>query len=439
MASQRSITELAALIEENTKVLEQGTKGQPSGDFSLTFTLPPAAVKLDASLEAVRNEVLEATDELRARLLGPFSYMGSLALPVPAIMVVFDCLYRFDIAENVPATPGEAITYDALAQRVGMPADDLRRVLQTAIAYRVFEEAEPEISVRHNAVSALFTLIPNMKDILSLLMEDNPNGARRFVESVKRYPGSGEPGHAALMFAERTERGLSNENIEDPSRGIFDIIADDPPRLTRFRNTMGMATRAPGYSVEYFLDSVPWDDAARCPKSIVDIGGAGGDLSTQILRRYSRVQSATSVDLPEVIATAEMPAEVGGRLSFKPYNFLTETMSYEADAYLFRHIFHDWSDQYAVKILKNLAAGLKEGTTVWINEVVLPQLSERNHLGDQRERGADLLMKVGFNGKERSRRGWEAVLAEADPRFRIENIVKPEGATDAVIEIVFGA
>ncbi|TRX96971.1 hypothetical protein FHL15_002277 [Xylaria flabelliformis] len=449
MTSQRSITELAALIEKNTKVLEQGTKGQPGGDFSLTFTLPPAAVKLDSSLETVRNEILEAADELKVRLLGPFAYIGAVAWPVtrlsdmkvkkPAIIVIFDCLYRFDIAGNVPATPGESITYDALAQRIGMPVDDLRRVLQTAIAYRIFEEAEPEVSVRHNAVSAIFTLIPGIKDALSLLVEDNPNGARRFVESVKRYPGSGEPGHSALMFAERAMRGLSNDDIKDPSKGLFDIIADDPARLTRFRNTMGMATRAPGYAVEYFLDSVPWSDAARCPKRVVDIGGAGGDLSKQILSRYPWVQSATSVDLPEVIATAETPAELEGRLSFKPYNFLTETMSYPADAYLFRHIFHDWSDQYAVKIFKNLAVGLKEGTRVWINEVVLPQLSERNHLNDQRQRGADLLMKVGFNGKERSRRGWEAVLAEANPRFRIESIVKPEGASDAVIEIVFGA
>lgn len=48
-------------------------------------------------------------------------------------------------------------------------------------------------------------------------------------------------------------------------------------------------------------------------------------------------------------------------------------------------------------------------------------------------------MKVGFNGKERSRRGWESVLVEADARFRIASIVQPEGATDSIIEIVFGA
>lgn len=269
-----------------------------------------------------------------------------------------------------------------------MPLDDLRRVLQTAISYRVFEEAEPSISVRHNAVSALFALIPGIKDALSLLIEDNPNGARRFVESVQRFPGSGEPGHAALMLAERAERGLSNEAaaIADPSKGLFDLLADDGPRLARFRNTMGMSTRAPGYAVSYFLDNVPWADAGRCPRTVVDVGGAGGDLCKQILRRYGGVRTAVSVDLPEVVETAETPAELEGRLRFAPYNFITEPMGYEADAYVFRHIFHDWSDQYAVKILKNLAAGLKSGTRVWINEVVLPELSATNHVLDQRQR-----------------------------------------------------
>ncbi|KAI0415484.1 S-adenosyl-L-methionine-dependent methyltransferase [Xylaria grammica] len=439
MAPEKSISELAELIQKNTKILEDGTKGQPGSDFSLAFTLPPAAINLDASLELVKKETIEAADELKARLLGPFLYMGSLVLPVPALIVIFGCLYHFEIASHIPTAPGSSITYEDLAVRSGMPLDDLRRVVQTAIAYRVFEEVVPDVSVRHNGISGMLALAPGMKDALNILAEDNPNGARRFVEAVRRFPGSGEPGHSALMVAERAERGLADEDIADPSKGFFDLIADDAARLTRFRNTMGMSTRAPGYSAAYFLDNVPWGDAARCPKTIVDVAGAGGDLSKQILQRYPGVAKATSVDLPEVVATAETPKELEGRLHFASYNFLTETMAYEADAYLFRHIFHDWSDQYAVKILKNLAPGLKAGTRVWISEVVLPELSSTNHLGDQRQRGADLMMKVGFNGKERSRHGWESILAEADKRFRIESIVQPEGAVDAVIEIVFDA
>ncbi|KAI0403743.1 S-adenosyl-L-methionine-dependent methyltransferase [Xylaria palmicola] len=442
MASERSIAELAALIHTNTQILADGTKGQPGGDFSLAFAAPPPTVRLDGPLEAVRSEIIEAADELKARLLGPFAFMGSLAIPIPSILVVLDCLYRFDVAAHVPAVPGQAITYEALAARCGMPADDLRRVLQTAAAYRVFEEAAPDVSVRHNGVSALFALVPGIKDALGLLVEDNPDGARRFVESVRRYPGSGEPGHAALMVAERSKRGLSNDkdDVRDPARGFFDLIADDPERIERFRNTMAMATRAPGYAVSHFLDSVPWAEPARCPRRIVDVGGAGGDLCAQVLRRFPGVASATSVDLPEVIRTAAAGThaeELTDRLHFAPYDFLKEPMPYAADAYVFRHIFHDWSDQYAARILRNLAPALRDGARVWINEVVLPELSATNHVADQRQRGADLMMKVGFNGKERSRRGWESVLADADERFRIENIVQPEGATDAVIEIVF--
>lgn len=299
--------------------------------------------------------------------------------------MIFDCLYSFDIASHVPTKPGEAITYEDLAARCGMPLDDLRRVLQTAAAFRIFEEVSPDASVKHNAVSALFAS-PMIKDAISLLARDNPNGARKFVESVRRFPGSGEPGHSALMLTEREERGLSNDEIADPTKGLFDLIADDPARLARFRNTMGMATRAPGYAVSYFLDNVPWGDASYCPRRIVDVGGAGGDFSKQILQRFEGVASATSVDLPEVTATAETPADLEGRLHFLPYNFLTDTMPYEADAYVFRHIFHDWSDQYAVKIFKNLVPALKAGTRIWISEVVLPSLSAENHIGDQKQR-----------------------------------------------------
>ncbi|KAI0520832.1 S-adenosyl-L-methionine-dependent methyltransferase [Xylaria bambusicola] len=437
MAPERSISELAELIQKNAKILEDGTKGQPGSDFSLNFTLPPAAPKLDASLEVAKAEAIEAADELKARLLGPFLYLGSLVLPVPSIIVICSCLYHFKIGSHVPVQPGSSITYEDLAARCGMPLDDLRRVLQAAIAYRIFDEDTPDTSVKHNNISALFGLAPGMVDALSLLAEDNPAGAMKFVESLRRYPGSGEPGHSARMVLERAERGLSNDDVADPTKGFFDLIAEDTARVTRFRNTMDMGTRQPGYAASYFLDSVPWDDTTRCPKTIVDIAGAGGDVSKQILRRYAGVAKATSVDLPEVVEIAEIPEDLQGRLTFAPYNFLTETMSHEADAYVFRHIFHDWSDQYAVKILKNLAPALKAGTRVWINEVVLPELGATDHINDQRQRSADIMMKLGFNGKERSRRGWEDIFAEADKRFRIQSIVQPKGAIDSVIEVVF--
>ncbi|KAI1318291.1 S-adenosyl-L-methionine-dependent methyltransferase [Xylariaceae sp. FL0255] len=437
---QKSITELATLIAEKTKQIEDGMKGQPGGDFTLTHGKAPLGMKMDASLEAVRDEMVEMMDELKARVLQPFGYMATLLLPNAALTVVFHCIYAFDIASHVPLTPGESITYEALASKCGMPLDDCRRVLQTAIAFRVFEEVDPSVSLRHNAVSAFFGVAPGARDICGLLTEEQVGPATKYVESIRRFPGSGEPGHSAAMILERFQRGLSNEaeKIKDPSKGLFDLVADDEKRVTRYRNAMGMSTRAPGYGYHFFLDTVPWSDAAQCPKTVVDIGGAGGDVCKQILTRHPNIDSATVLDLPEVVATAETPSELEGRLKFEPYNFLTQTVPKKgADAYIFRHIFHDWSDQYAVKIVKNLVPALKKGSKIWISEVVMPELSESTHIADQRRRGADLLMKVAYNGKERSKKGWEAVFAEADSRLRLVSVVQPKGAQDAVIEVVF--
>lgn len=48
-------------------------------------------------------------------------------------------------------------------------------------------------------------------------------------------------------------------------------------------------------------------------------------------------------------------------------------------------------------------------------------------------------MKIGFNGKERSKRDWTSLLASVDPRFQLGSITMPDGAHDSVIEMVFGA
>lgn len=92
------------------------------------------------------------------------------------------------------------------------------------------------------------------------------------------------------------------------------------------------------------------------------------------------------LDLPEVVADGKAPEDLEGKLEFESYNFLTETVTRKADVYVFRHIFHDWSDQYGAKILKNLVPALKKGSKIWISEVVLPDLSDRNHTKDQAQR-----------------------------------------------------
>ncbi|KAI0377154.1 S-adenosyl-L-methionine-dependent methyltransferase [Hypomontagnella monticulosa] len=442
MAPLRSISELASIVARDTKKLEDGLKGTPEAQFSLNLGAAPQ-IHISPSLEATRNELIENVDELRARLLGPLGYLMALMFPVPAVTAVFQSLYAFDIASHVPLSPNEVISYGDLAKRCGLPEEDTRRIVQAAIAFRVFEEASPDETVRHNALSAVLTA-PQMKDMLGLVVDEQLSGVSKLVQSMQRFPGSGEPGHSASVLAFREAKaikdyGIDKEEITDPTKNFFDYIAEDEKRVGRFRSAMGLSTKSLAFKSTYFVDNLPWADKNQCPETVVDIGGAGGELCELILRTHPNVKKAIVLDLPEVVADAKAPEDLETRLEYASYNFLTEKVTHHADAFVFRHIFHDWSDQYGAKILKNLVPALKKGTKIWISEVVLPNLSNNNHVKDQFQRAADIFMKSGFNGKERSQRGWETLLAMADDRLHLTNIIRPDGAHDSVIEITFDA
>lgn len=234
------------------------------------------------------------------------------------------------------------------------------------------------------------------------------------------------------------------------------MIAQDRARVERFASAMSFGNSAPGHDTSFFVDGLPWGVAAgQCPDEIVDVGGSRGDLCQALLRRYPGIKKAVTLDLAEVVADAQVPGDLQGRLEFRAYDFLTERVALQADAFVFRHIFYDWGDKYAVRILQNLVPALRNGTKVWLSEPVLGQLDDRNHLKGPNApvsskcpkqhkalltkmyRATDLMIKVTFNGKERNRADWNELFANVDPRLQIEGITKPKGATDSIIQVVF--
>lgn len=80
------------------------------------------------------------------------------------------------------------------------------------------------------------------------------------------------------------------------------------------------------------------------------------------------------LDLPGTVeqGRAALPKEFEGRVEFVAHDFFVEQALKKApDVYLFRWIFHNWSDGYCVKILRNLIPSLEDGTRVLIYEYVL--------------------------------------------------------------------
>lgn len=108
--------------------------------------------------------------------------------------------------------------------------------------------------------------------------------------------------------------------------------------------------------------------------TIVDVGGSHGQVSIKIAEKFPQVKCIVQ-DLPDVIAglDSHVPEELKGRVEGMEYDFLTPQPVKGADIYVLRWILHDWSDKYAVKILKNLVPGLKNGAKVVVNDICIPE------------------------------------------------------------------
>src|SRR5262249_14093089 len=164
-------------------------------------------------------------------------------------------------------------------------------------------------------------------------------------------------------------------------------------------------------------------------KSIVDVGGASGNLLATILERHPQPRGIL-FDLPHVVRDA--PARIrarglGDRITIEPGSFFERVPS-GADAYLLSHIIHDWTEDQCLTILGNCRRALAPAGRVLIVEMVLPE-------GDLFHPGKllDMMMLVGPGGQERTAAEYGTLLAKAG--LKLTKVV-PTPSPVSVVEAV---
>jgi len=95
-----------------------------------------------------------------------------------------------------------------------------------------------------------------------------------------------------------------------------------------------------------------------------------------------------------------------------------------ADGYLLKHIVHEWPEQQALEILRNVRKAIRDDGTVLLVEFVLPDGNEP-HPGKL----VDLWLMILMGGRERTRGQYADLLAEAG--FQLTRVL--ETASSAVI------
>ena len=230
------------------------------------------------------------------------------------------------------------------------------------MTYYIFSEPT-EGFVTHTRASQALVENPLLLNWIGQSCEDMWPAATQAVGAMVKWPRSQAPNQAGFSMA---------NNTTDP---IFVEIAKDSSRAQRLGDAMRYFHTRPGLKISHVVNGYDWasvrqDGSSEC--TVVDVGGSQGQLSIELAQRYAFIRCVVQ-DLPGTIEHASpVPSGLQGRVRFMEHDFFQEQPVVGAEVYLLRWILHDWSDDYAVKILQALVPALRSGSKVILNEICMP-------------------------------------------------------------------
>ena len=175
----------------------------------------------------------------------------------------------------------------------------------------------------------------------------------------------------------------------------FDYFAKHPDIGAVFDQAMAGQTAIIAPAIAAAYDYSPFG-------TIIDIGGGRGVLLAAILKAAPNAR-AIDFDQPQVLAGVVLPDRCVGIAG----DFFREVPA-GGDLYLLKFILHDWDDERALTILRNVARAMTHESTLLIIESVIPP-------GNAPFPGKlmDIHMLVNTGGRERSEDEFRVLLADA--------------------------
>ncbi len=318
------------------------------------------------------------------------AYWKSMALHVAA---------RLGVADLLREQPRSA---DELAPALRVHPQALHRLLRALASDGVFEED----------ANSRFALTPLSRRLLSGTPDSQRSAAITMGEEHYRVWGE-------LLYSIQTGEPAWDRVIGQP---VFEYFANNPRAAQLFDETM---TGIHGAETAAMLDAYDFSPFS----TLVDVGGGAGGMLLAILQRYPRLQGVL-FDREHVVARARQHIEAAGlqgRCRTTAGNFFASVPP-GGDAYIMRHIIHDWNDEQALTILRHCRAVLPAtGRLLLVESVIAPGNAPCP------AKYLDLTMLLIPGGMERTESQFRTLLGQAS--FRLERLV-PTPSSVQVIEAV---
>jgi hypothetical protein len=304
---------------------------------------------------------------------------------------------KFGIADHLkdePKTVGE------LASATSTNADALYRLLRALASVGIFNEVE----------SSRFSLTP-----LAELLRSDVAGSKRALalmlgdEQFRAW--------ADIDYSLRTGKVVFDKVFGKP---IFEYLGDHPDKARIFDAAM---VGVHGRESSAVLDAYDFSGIGI----VADIGGGNGSQITEILKKHSKLKGIL-FDLPHVVERAKERLHVSGlldRCKLVSGSFF-DAVPEGADAYILRHIIHDWDEEKCLTILRNCHRAMAPASKLLVIESVIPS-------GNEPFQGKflDLHMLLIPGGKERTESEYGNLLRRAG--FDLTRIV-PTGSEISIVE-----
>jgi len=199
---------------------------------------------------------------------------------------------------------------------------------------------------------------------------------------------------------------------------VFDYVGTHPDLGPIFDAGM---TSIHGYETAAMLEAYDFSSI----RVLADIGGGNGSLIGAVLNRYPNMKGIL-FDLGHVIGRARQNLEAyGNRCSVIEGNFF-DSIPAGADAYLFRHIIHDWTDEQSNQILSHCRNVIPSEGRLLLVEAVVPTGNDPSPAKD-----FDMTMMVIPGGFERTEDEYRSLFDQAG--FRLISVT-PTSSMVSVIE-----
>jgi hypothetical protein len=305
---------------------------------------------------------------------------------------------KLGLADHLADGPKAA---DELAETTGMNARALHRFMRTLASFGILTQSDDDT----------FALTE-----LGATLKKNAPGSARSTVLTMASPWAWRS-FGSLDYSLSTGKPAIDKIL---GMGLFDYLAQHPEEAAQFSESMvGIhGGEPPAVAAAYDFSAFG---------TIVDVGGATGNMLAHILSRYPQPKGIL-FDRPHVVT--EAPALLGAkgvanRVTIVHGNFF-ESVPEGGDAYILSHIIHDWTVEQCHTILGHCRRAMKKSAKLLIVEFVLPK-GNTPHFGKL----ADMVMLTIPGGEERTADEYRQLLDDAG--FRMTRVV-PTASDVSIVE-----